>query len=53
MATDNWENNNEIDLRTKIALKVLIIMFKVISPYKFAHQFQADIEKLEKDIYGL
>lgn len=49
----DWENDNKIDLRTKIALKVLIIIFKVLSPYKFAHEFKADIEKLEKDVYSL
>ena len=50
---ENWENVEKIDLRTKIALKILLVMFKVLSPYRFAHDFKADIEKLEKDIYSL
>lgn len=50
---ENWENNTEIDVRTKAALKVLLLIFKVLSPYRFAHNFEKDIQQLEKDIYGL
>ena len=53
MSKENWANDEKIDLRTKIALKVLILMFKVLSPYRFAHEFKKDLEQLEKDIYSL
>lgn len=50
---EDWENDSKIDLRTKIALKVLLIIFKVLSPYRFANEFKKDLEALEKDIYSL
>lgn len=50
---EDWENENKIDIRTKIALKVLLLIFKVLSPYRFANGFEADIKQLEKDIYSL
>lgn len=50
---ENWENENPIDLRTKIALKVLFLMFKILSPYRFAHQMSEDIENLKKDLESL
>lgn len=53
MRKEDWENNNKIDLRTKVALKVLLLIFKILSPYRFAHEFEADIKALEKEIYGL
>lgn len=53
MVKEDWNNDQKIDLRGKIALKVLLLIFKILSPYKFAHEFEADIKQLEKDIYSL
>lgn len=53
MAKENWENENPIDARTRIALKVLFLIFKVLSPYRFAHDFSKDIENLQKELEGL
>ena len=51
--SEEWENENKIDFRTKVAMKVLLLLFKVLSPYRFASQFEKDISQLEKDIYEL
>lgn len=53
MATDHWENKDEIGVRTKIALRILLLMFKVLSPYQFEHRFEKDITKLEADINAI
>lgn len=53
MAEDNWANEKPIDLRTKLALKVLLLIFKVLSPYRFANEFEADIKALTKSIEEL
>ncbi len=53
MGKEDWSNEEKIDLRTKIALKVLLLVFKVLSPYRFAHEFKNQIDELEKDIYSL
>lgn len=49
----NWENEEALDLRTKIGLKVLFLMFKVLSPYRFASQFEKDIEAIKKELDAL
>lgn len=49
----DWENEDKIDLRTKIAVKVLFMIFKVLSPYRFEHRFEKELTELQKDIMGL
>ncbi len=53
MSKENWSNEEKIDLRTKIALKVLLLVFKILSPYRFANEFKKQLDELEKDIYSL
>lgn len=50
---DEWQNDNSIDARARIALKVLMIIFKVLSPYRFANQFEKDIKAVEDEIAKL
>jgi hypothetical protein len=53
MSDQDWQNQNKIDVRTKVALKMLMFMFKVLSPYRFEHQFKKDIDEIEKSIKEL
>ncbi len=53
MSDAEWENKNKIDVRTKLALKMLMFMFKVLAPYRFEHQFKKDIDDIEKAIKDL
>lgn len=53
MTTSNWENEEAISFRTRIALKVLFLMFKVLSPYQFEHRFNSEIKALEKELDNL
>lgn len=46
--SDNWTNEKKLNLRTKLALKILLFMVKVISPYQFEHQFQKELEAIDK-----
>ncbi len=48
-----WENEDKLNVRTKIGLKVLFLMFKVIAPYQFASQFEKDIEAIKKELDAL
>jgi hypothetical protein len=50
---ENWDNKEPIGIRTKLALRVLLLMFKILSPYQFEHRFSKDLEKLEADINGI
>ena len=50
---ENWDNKEPIGIRTKLALRVLLIMFKILSPYQFEHRFEKDLTKLEADINGI
>lgn len=53
MSSENWDNKEPIGIRTKLALRVLLLMFKILSPYQFEHRFEKDITKLEADINGI
>ena len=48
MATDDWTNNKPLDLRTIIGIRVLLLVFMIVRPYEFAHQFQDDIKELRE-----
>lgn len=50
---DNWDNKEPIGIRTKLALRVLLLMFKILSPYQFEHRFEKDLTKLEADINAI
>ena len=50
MADKNWENNEKLSIRTKIALRVLMLMFKILAPYEFEHRFEKENEALIKAI---
>jgi len=50
MTEDHWDNDAKITFRTKIALRVLLLMFKILSPYRFNHDFKEFVDALEKDI---
>ena len=47
---DNWENKAKIDVRTRLAIKILFFIFKVLSPYRFAHDFEEDLKKLQAEV---
>lgn len=50
---DNWDNKEPIGIRTKIALKVLLLMFKILAPYQFEHRFEKDLKQISDDIMGI
>lgn len=45
---DNWENDAPLDVRTKLGLSVLFLIFKVVKPYRFGHEFQKEIDAIGK-----
>lgn len=51
--TDEWENEEPLHLRTKLALRVLLLMFKILGPYRFEHRFEKDLAALEADIRSI
>jgi len=51
--SEEWENEEPMHLRTKIALRVLLLMFKILGPYRFEHRFEKDIKGLEEDIRSI
>ena len=46
-----WDNEASLNLRTKLALKILLLMIKVIAPYQFATKFEKELEEIGKLIY--
>jgi len=37
-------------LRTRIALKILFLMYRTLAPYEYEHQFKKEIEDVAKAI---
>lgn len=50
MASDRWNNENKIDIRTKIAVRTLLLIVKILEPYKFKHEFENDFAAIDKAI---
>lgn len=50
MSKEEWQNSEKLDLRTKLGLRVLMLMFRIISPYRFAHEFEKELTALQKQL---
>lgn len=50
MASDRWNNENKLDIRSKIAVRVLLLIVKILEPYKFKHEFEKDFEAIDKAV---
>lgn len=48
--SEEWQNKEKLDVRTKLGLRVLMLMFRIISPYRFAHEFNKELEALQKQL---
>lgn len=53
---EEYGNNKPVDFRTKLALKILMLMIRIIMPYRYEHQFDKQmneiaglIDKIEKE----
>lgn len=51
--SENWDNKDPINPRTRLALRVLLLIFKILSPYQFEHRFSNDLQQLEADISSI
>lgn len=45
-----WSNNHDLGIRTKIALRILLLMVKVASPYRWEHEYKKELEAIDKTI---
>ena len=48
--SQDWSNETDLSYRAKLGLRVLLLIFKVVAPYQFAHQFEKEIEAIQKQI---
>ena len=48
----SWTNDKPLNLRSRIALKLICIAIKVVEPYQFAHEFERDWKQLDDIIAG-
>lgn len=47
---EDWNNTNKIDARTRLALKLLFFIFKILSPYRFGTTFEKEIIALQAEM---
>lgn len=50
MSKEDWDNQEKLNIRTKLGLRVLMLMFRIISPYRFAHEFKEELAALQKQL---
>jgi hypothetical protein len=48
--SNTWDNEEPLSVRTRLALKLLMLMFKITAPYQFGNQFKEDIEKIIEEL---
>jgi hypothetical protein len=46
MATAN--KDTKIPLRTKLALRLILVMIKMIEPWQYSHEYTKDFEQIDK-----
>jgi len=47
---DVYSNNKPLNLRTRISLKILLLMYRTLAPYEYEHQFKTEINDIAKAI---
>lgn len=47
---DKYSNNKPLNLRTRISLKILLLMYRTLAPYEYEHQFKTEINDIAKSI---
>jgi len=47
---EKYSNDKPITLRTRIALKLLLLMYRTLTPYQYEHQFKKEIDDIAKAI---
>ena len=45
-----YSNSKPLNLRTRISLKILLLMYRTLSPYEYEHQFKTEINDISKAI---
>jgi hypothetical protein len=50
MRKEDWANETKIDARTRFAIKILFFIFKVLSPYRFATNFEKELKMLQDEL---
>lgn len=46
--SEEWSNEKALNIRTKLGLRLLLMMFTIVSPYQFGNKFEAELEAVKK-----
>lgn len=44
----DWTNNKELNIRQKLALRLIILAIGLLEPYQFSHQFDKEFDDIKK-----
>jgi hypothetical protein len=47
-----WENDAPLNIRTRLAIRLLLLCVKLLAPYSFEHQFQSYFKQIEDELKG-
>ncbi len=43
-----WTNDKELNIRTKLGLRLLMMMFAIVAPYQFGKNFETEMGAIKK-----
>lgn len=46
--SENWDNTEQLPMRTKLAVRLLLLAVKILSPYKFEHRFEEEFKEINE-----
>lgn len=41
-------SKDKIDIRTKMAIRILLLIVRLLDPWEYSHQYTKDFEQLDK-----
>lgn len=48
----DWTNGKELNVRQKLALRLIVLAIGILEPYQFAHQFEKEFADIKALING-
>ena len=43
-----WTNDEQLNIRTKLGLRLLLMMFTIVAPYQFGAKFEGELTAIKK-----
>lgn len=48
MSSKEWSNEDPLNIRTKLGIRLLLMIFAIIAPYQFGNKFESELTSIKK-----